>query len=290
MSIERAIVMLCGVAAAAVAAGSPASAADDRFVCWDPSPAQLAADVEYWTPDRRAAAVPETFGLTTPPGADALAAPMVASSKADVAVAPYSYGGKLFYSRGGNDYSASAQFLSKDNTVLAAAHSMYKGGNQATNITFYRAYDGGGGTKFDIENAAVLAGWPGIADDAPSPQKSALDYAILKTSANSDAGKFALGKDADFVDVTLIGYPVAKEDGAHMYKQPSQRIATIGDAFQAEPNDLTQGASGGAWFIGAAAPYTAVSSISSGSGGKVYGPVFKDLTQDLVDYVAAGCQ
>lgn len=136
----------------------------------------------------------------------------------------------------------------------------------------------------------MLAGWPGIADDAPSPQKSALDYAILKTSANSDAGKFALGKDADFVDVTLIGYPVAKEDGAHMYKQPSQRIATIGDAFQAEPNDLTQGASGGAWFIGAAAPYTAVSSISSGSGGKVYGPVFKDLTQDLVDYVAAGCQ
>ncbi|WP_425088424.1 hypothetical protein [Stappia sp.] len=290
MSIKGLMTMICGVAAGALVSGSSVWAADDRFVCWDPTPAQLAADAEYWTPERRAAAVPETFGLTTPPAAGELGAPMVAPSRADVTVAPFSYGGKLFYTRGGQDYSASAQFLARDNTLLAAAHSMYKGGNQATNVTFYRAYDAGGGTKFDIQNVAVLAGWPGVADDPPSPQRSALDYAILKTSEDGDAGKFALGTDADFTDVTLIGYPAAQENGARMYKQPSERVATIGNAFQAEPNDLTQGASGGAWFIGAEAPYTAVSSISSGGGGIVYGPVFKDLTQDLVDYVAGGCQ
>ncbi|MCA1244802.1 hypothetical protein LC092_20345 [Stappia stellulata] len=290
MSIKGLMTMICGVAAGALVSGSSVWAADDRFVCWDPTPAQLAADAEYWTPERRAAAVPETFGLTTPPAAGQLQAPMVASSKADVSVAPFSYGGKLFYTRGGNDYSASAQFVAKDNTLLAAAHSMYRGGNQATNVTFYRAYDDGGGTKFDIQRVGVLEVWPGEGPLEPSPEVSALDYAVLKTSADSDAGKFALGKNADFTDVTLIGYPDAKDGGAHMYKQPSERVATIGAAFQAEPNDLTQGASGGAWFIGAEAPYTAVSSISWGEDGKVYGPVFKDLTQDLVDYVAGGCQ
>ncbi|WP_349359621.1 hypothetical protein [Stappia sp.] len=278
-----------GALALALASGGAAQAADDRFVCWEPNAGLRLAAVEYWTPERRAAAVEEVFGLLTP-RADRGDVVDVAPSRADVTVAPFSFGGKLFYTRGGQDYSASAQFVANDNTVLAAAHSMYKGGNQATNITFYRAYDAGGGTQFEIDNAAVLAGWPGVADDPPSPQRSALDYAVLKTRTDSAVGKFALGKDADFVDVTLIGYPAALDGGNRMYKQPSQRVATIGDAFQAQPNGLTQGASGGAWFIGDAAPYTAVSSISSGGDGIVYGPVFKDLTEDLFAYVAGGCQ
>jgi hypothetical protein len=279
-----------GAVAGVLAIALPAHGADDRFLCWEPNTALMAADIEYWTPERRAAAVNEVFGLVNPPDRAAADAPMVAPARADVAVAPFSYGGKLFYTRGGQDFQASAQFVAMDNTVLAAAHSMYKGGNQATNITFYRAYDGGGGTQFEIDNAAVLAAWPDVADDPPSPQRSAFDYAVLKTRTDSAVGKFALGKDAAFTDVTLIGYPAALDNGARMYRQPSQRIATIGDAFQAAPNQLTQGASGGAWFTGDAAPFTAVSSISSGGGGNVYGPVFKDLTEDLFAYVAGGCR
>lgn len=261
-----------------------ANAAD--FTCWQPKKAVMAENLEdYWTEERRAGAIDEDDGgafITPPPRKE-----LQATEPVDVTATPYKYGGKLFYTRDGLDYRASAQFVSEDNIVLAAAHSMWRGVHQANNVIFYRAYDNGGGTRFDVDQAAILTAWIAISEDPASLPRAALDYAALRTTANSDAGKFTLSKDGAFTNVVMMGYPSSLGAGEVMYKQDSAKLATVGSAYQAAPNDFGSGASGGAWFLSGGNPI--VSIVSGTSTTQVIGPALTDTTEEMITFVKGGC-
>jgi hypothetical protein len=129
MNIRR-IAALVAVAIPALMNSSVAKTAD--YTCWNPSGTQMtAAPADYWTAERLANAVPD--GESLPPETGNVIPQLkglvgAVAERAPVDQAPYKYGGKLFFTRGGIDYSASAQFVADDNIVLAAGHSMWKNG------------------------------------------------------------------------------------------------------------------------------------------------------------------
>lgn len=265
-----------------------------EFTCWNPSGARSLAEVrDYWTPERIAAAAPD--GETAVPDRGVLPEKLKElddTERAPIGDAPYKFGGKLFYTRDGNDYSASAQFVAENNIVIGAAHSLWKGGSQATNIAFHQGYANGGGTVYAIDRAAVLLRWTEVADNPPSLARSQYDYSVMRTMANSAVGKYDLGIDAAHVDddVTVTGYPGRLEGGAYMYRETARITVQAGTAFDARPHPMYGGgASGGAWFVSDGAAFKAVSVVSSGAADGVYGPSFTQDTADLIATVKNGC-
>ncbi|QPC92519.1 hypothetical protein [Mesorhizobium sp. INR15] len=267
---------------------SGAEAAD--FACWQPNKTLLAeneAGEGYWTKERRDRAVSENDGgAVTAPKPEGLAA----TARVDVTLTPYKYGGKLFYTRDGVDYTASAQFVTEDNVLLAAAHSMWRGDKHAVNVVFYRAYDDGAGTRFVVDQAAVLTDWIPISPNPPSAEKSAFDYAALRTTANSDAGKFVLSQDGGFTAVSMMGYPGNFGGGRYMYKQVSTKLAQVGGTYLAAPTEFGTGASGGAWF----APDNSIVSVVSaqvmqGKTLAMTGPALTATTEAMIAFVKGGC-
>lgn len=277
---------LCAVSSVFAILISTQAFADDRFTCWNQADkgADAAAATTYWTPARIAAAVGKTQ-RRTPEAMDA-----EDLERADVTVAPYSYGGRLLFTHKGIDYIGTAGFVLNDDTLLTAGHNVFDEGEASTNITFIRAFEDGSGTSFDITEVGILKAWEPLSNDAPSATTAAKDYAVLHTTTDSTVGKFDLETNADFVDFTLFGYAPSVGGGRNMYKLETQRVATIGDSFKAEPAGVPAGFSGGTWFIGSEAPFTAVSSTATGTRSFDRGPVFKDVTEDLFAYVRAGCE
>jgi hypothetical protein len=260
---------------------APNAEAHDDFVCYTPS--GLVAAEEYWTPERQREAVPDD--------ADALPAKpdtarVLEAKRANVDEIPYKYGGKLFYTRGGKKLEASAQFVAYGDVLMAAAHSVVRGKDNAENIAFFRAYAAGGGEEFKVDRVAVLKGWPPISENEPSVEKSASDYAVLRTTSRYGHGQFTLGVGRTFTEATLMGYPGELDEGKYMYKQLTAKQARVGDAYEAKPYELSPGASGGAWFVDDA---TLVSVISALLINGIAGPVVTAKMAAMVDYVEEGC-
>ncbi len=266
--------------------------ADDRFTCWAPTSGEAVAAADYWTDERKANArpEPESEPLDSPPFE--LGKPLTDgdAERAPIGEAPYKFGGKLFYTRDGDDYVASAQFVADDNIVLGAAHSLWKAGKAATNIRFVQGYSNGGGTNYDIDMAAVLTEWTRRSTDPVSLGKSQYDYAAMRTTKPSAVGRYDLGETGVDAAVTVTGYPGRLEGGEYMYRENATVILKAGNAYDARPHPMYGGgASGGAWFIGTGEPYKAVSVVSAGDPDGVYGPAFTQDTADMVTYVKGGC-
>lgn len=258
--------------------------ADVRFECWKPN--ELVMTQNEWTADRFTNAIPEEEIIPEEDGGTLDAVP----TRADVRVEPYKFGGKLYYRRDGHDRSASAQFVAEDNIIITAAHAMLKNG-KASNITFRRAVDNSGGTQFGIDFVSVLTAWIPVSTDPPSPARAAVDYAILKTTTGSLVGHFSLGKDQVFSEATIMGYPARPPfSGEEMYKSDVVLKQKIGNAYEAGASGMTQGASGGAWFIKKDDEYLAVSSVAAGSSQRVYGPAYDDVTSDMIAFVTGDCK
>jgi hypothetical protein len=265
------------------------------YTCWNPSGTQMtAAPADYWTAERLADAVPD--GESLPPG-NGHASPQLKgllgaeADRAPIDQAPYKYGGKLFFTRGGIDYSASAQFVADDNIVLAAGHSMWKNGS-ASNIRFYPGYAGAPVPFHTIDKAAVLTAWLPVAEDPPSLGRSQYDYSMLRTTTPSTVGKYQLGINTANLDddVTITGYPGRLEGGEYMYRETARIFVKAGDAFDAQPHPMYGGgASGGAWFLPTDTTKV-VSVVSGGAPDHVYGASFTDVTTAMVAYVKGGCK
>lgn len=279
---------------AGVALGPVAALANDSVTCWAPNSKLLATDVsDYWTQERMDNSVVEpeqapgdmmSFELQAPPA-------LGAAERAPIADAPYKFGGKLFYTRGGVDYNASAQFVADDNILIGAAHSLWKGTDAATRIRFVQGYSNGGGTTYDIDMAAVLTEWTRISTQEPSMGKSQFDYSVMRTTKPSAVGRYDLGETGVDAEVTITGYPGRLEGGAYMYRETARILVKAGNSYDARPHPMFGGgASGGAWFIGSSEPYKAVSVVSAGDADGVYGPAFTKDTADMVAYVKGGCQ
>lgn len=275
----------------------PLSAGAVDFTCWNPAGAGLAsAREEYWTPERIAAAIPDGEMLPILPTdgfrSDREGNLVGDAEQAPIGEAPYKYGGQLVYTRGGQDYTASAQFVADANIVIGAAHSLWKGGLAASNIRFYQGYSGGGGTLYRMDRAAVLLRWTEIADNPPSLAKSQFDYSVMRTTVASAVGKYELAIDGARVDddVTVTGYPARLGGGEYMYRETARITVQAGTAYDARPHPMYGGgASGGAWFVTADNVHKAVSVVSSGAPDRVYGPSFTQDTADLIAIVKNGC-
>ena len=267
-------------------------AAHDTFVCWAPkttTPALTASVTDYWTDERQKQAIPLFDG--TPPKGGRKADDLEAAQPADVTKDPYKRGGKLYFSMAGHDYVASAQFVD-DRILLTAAHAIWKGADASTNIIFKRAYNGGGGTIFTVDLAAVLRTWVPISADRPSAARSNNDYAVLRVTKDSDGGKFAIARSTDFLSAVMMGYPAALQGGQYMYSQPvSNLVGLTASGLVGVPFNLSPGASGGAWFIDdASLGYPLVSVVSSFWGeNAVTGPMMTTTTTDMIAYVKGGC-
>lgn len=268
------------------------SFADGDFTCWAPASNVLAqAGPDYWTEERLRNAVPETPGVPADGPHLGGTSRLGDAERAPIDTAPYKFGGKLFFTRGGVDYTASAQFVAGDKIVIAAAHSLWKGGATATNIRFIQGYNGGGGTPYQIDLAAVLTAWTGVADNPPSLSRSQYDYSVMRTTEPTAVGRYDLGVVGLDATVTVTGYPGRIEGGEYMYREEGTIVLKAGDAYQSMPHPMYGGgASGGAWFVGESEPYQAVSVVSSGNETSVYGPAFTQKTQEMIDYVSGGCK
>lgn len=276
---------------AGIVCAQSGEAADARFTCWSPGAKTLMATANYWTPARMAAAKPDGHDMPDPVQKDKTKL-LGDAERAPVTTAPYSYGGKLFFTRGGSDFAASAQFVEDQSIIMGAAHSLWRPGAQATNITFVLGYDNGGGTSFSVDQAAVLTQWTTVAGDPPTASNAQYDYSIMRvTSQTSEGAFYTLGGALLGNNVTVTGYPGRLEGGKYMYNEPGKIEVIVGKSYESQPHPMYGGgASGGAWFTGSAAPYTIVSVVSNGNAYSVLGAEFTKDTADMVTYVKGGCQ
>lgn len=282
----------CVLAIVAGLTASPSmSFADGDFTCWAPASNVLAqVGPDYWTEERLRNAIPETPGVPADGPHLGGTYKLGDAERAPIDTAPYKFGGKLFYTRDGKDYKASAQFVAANNIVIGAAHSLWKDGKAATNIRLVQGYSNGGGTSYEIDLAAVLTAWTAVADNPPSLSRSQYDYSVMRTTEPTTVGRYDLGAVGLDAPVTVTGYPGRMEGGEYMYREEGTIVLKAGDAYQSMPHPMYGGgASGGAWFVGDSEPYKAVSVVSSGSEDLVYGPAFTQKTQEMIDYVSGGC-
>src|SRR5690606_660164 len=126
-------------------------------------------------------------------------------------------------------------FVADDKIVIGAAHSLWKGGNAATNIRFVQGYHGGGGTSYDIDLAAVLTEWTRVADNDPSLSRSQYDYSVMRTTEASAVGRYDLGSAGVDDAVTVTGYPGRLDGGEYMYREVATILVKAGNAFDARP-------------------------------------------------------
>ena len=104
---------------------------------------------EYWTPERKKAAIPVIGGAPISqgmPGADNAPPPPPPTdpAQANLAEMPFTTGGKLFYSMNGKDFVASGNIFMKNNMLLTAAHCIQDkdSGNIGENYVFELDYTG----------------------------------------------------------------------------------------------------------------------------------------------------
>jgi hypothetical protein len=268
--------------------------ANDSFTCWAVSHGNLqAATLDYWTQERRQKAVAvETNGAIGRTSLDTDLRGIVGDAeRAPIGEAPYKYGGKLFYTRGGTDYVASAQFAAADNIVIGAAHSLWMDNKAASNILFSQGYDNRAGVDYLVDVAAVLTDWTRVSVNPPSLQVDQYDYSVMRTMKPSTVGRYELGEAGVDTKVTITGYPSRLEGGNYMYRETATIRVKAGAAYDARPHPMYGGgASGGGWFVGTEEPYTLVSVVAAGEPAAVDGPAFTQDTKDMVAYVRNGCK
>lgn len=275
---------------------APAGAfADDRFTCWAPTAAQAAFTADYWTDERRRNAIPAPGLLPESgmPGGDVHSLGGTEVKQAPIKEAPFKFGGKLFFSLGGIDQAASAQFVSDDKIIIGAAHAMWLNGDQASNVVFYPGYDGAPGEAYPIDMASVLTAWTKI-PQVPGLAAAAVDYAVMRSTKASTSGKFQLrlAKVPEKTELTLMGYPGRLDGGEYMFMEDPSISVSDATAYEAKPHPMYGGgASGGAWFLPAEnKAFEIFSVVSNGSPSNVKGPHFTHETEEMIEYVKGGCK
>lgn len=208
---------------------------------------------QYWTPERKKAAVPAPLGLITaappmPEGENA--EPATDPKQADLSKMPFTASGKLFYTMDDVDYVASANIFMHRNMLLTAAHCIQnnKTGNVGENFVFEQCYTGQQSSEdFSIKTVALKENWYLVKDYK-------FDFAIAILDKNSDFGeplKYSTTPDVTGKKVTSMGYPVAIYDGEQMMftKGPvSTRVGQEGHWIM-YGSKMGPGSSGGAWVL-----------------------------------------
>ena len=259
---------------------------------------------EYWTPARKAAAIPIELPILEPGALDKIsprrpdqeAKPLVIHPRTEsglalapeatfttalvaetqLAYAPYRSIGKLFFDQAGSSYSCSASLIAP-NVVLTAAHCAYSLEHQSwsTNIVFDPQYDNGAGHGVYVTTKSfVSADWIDNHDYGA-------DYAILVLLVPAVLPTLGLIVNQQVPqEFFSVGYPAKPIDG---YNFDGQHMwQSVGPVVSSQPpiiemgNNMTGGCSGGPWLTpqqGQPSTYAnGVNSFRQGDGTVLYSP------------------
>lgn len=207
--------------------------------------------LKYWTPEQKADAIPilphPYPDLEAQLGSIRAESAITDPEKADLSKMPFKAGGKLFFSRGGSNYVASAQVAMKKNLLLTAAHCVQdkNTGEIGSNFLFERCYqDGSCAETLTFRTVAMKSYWH-------EKKEWRWDYAfaILEGSSSltdllSYSTEGAAGKE-----VIAMGYPTNYYDGMSMVYVKGQTVNASGNTMFLNGDKMRGGCSGGAWVL-----------------------------------------
>jgi len=283
---------LIGVATSASAAqvapgGAPSAVAISSRV----SPADAAAAVARWTPERRAAAIDDGSGQPM----SALAASDAATriSRADQ-VTPVSHIGRIFYDQNGESRSCTANVVQSANgsTLATAGHCLSEGQTFSTDIVFYPAYEDGDSAygAWPVVGGATTDGWYRNGDQR-------VDSAFLAVGTDDSGDDIASVVGASPVlfdqegaqEVSIYGYPtLMRFDGEHLdrCRGLSEHVSAPQLAL---PCDMNEGVSGGPILEGDGPDGAQFGNVAEryGDFSHVLGPLWQATEHAVYDTVAA---
>jgi V8-like Glu-specific endopeptidase len=281
-------------------------------------------DEEYWTEERRAAAIPvplpkapggaealrEEPGPPEPDGETGHTAQGHGSAKesgphgdsrgtggqavANPLAYPYRTCGKLFFTQGGTGYAGSAAMVAP-NVLLTAGHCVYDGG-WSTNVAFYPSYGKRASTdsayKFNYNYVAAWTAWS-------QKGNRAYDYGLVwfDSAPGNIIGWLGLLWNASTSGRTwdAVGYPATPNppfNGAVMDHAVGQFASSSTAGTIGLTNDNMQhGSSGGPWITAwnEATPAHAngLQSFHINDGDTIeYGPYFNQDVKGLFDWIS----
>lgn len=256
--------------------------------------------VAYWTPARRAAAIPRDLdrkpaakpgrggGSTSSTGA-------VWTKGGDVTKTT----GKVFFTLGGIDYvcSGSAVQSPHGNLVLTAGHCVHDGdgGAFATRWIFYPGWNGSPSPTLGSWTATRLfttrtwsATADGFDDDAGFAVVSSGGSATLQgvlTGQGARVPTIAFDGPSTVQTYSAFGYPAAKKYKGNTltYCAGQVQIAYDGHQTMALPCDMTGGSSGGPWLVDYDTGARVIESLNSygyqSLHAIMFGPIFDSAEQ-----------
>lgn len=237
----------------------------------------------YWTEDRMKNAVP--FSVELPLPDDYIETEETVSGtveEANINVAPFNAGGKLFFTRDGKDYVASAEFSGDISLILTAAHCVrdMQSGEWSENIMFKRAYK----TFVSKQSCCIRA--VALKTYWYSKKERRWDYAFGISSTPSEVPSLQYQINCPFNQVTAFGYPTNYSLGLIMQRvDGSIKVNTTNGTVKMSGNKMGGGCSGGAWVKQGD---TIVSGLNSfyyeGHPDDTYSPLFTDDFNSLFNY------
>jgi V8-like Glu-specific endopeptidase len=279
---------------------------------------ELSTAEEYWTEERRAAAIPIPLPKAPkeehvtekapstgeqghvepgfPPGHHERAEAALVGGKpvGNPLAYPYSTCGKLFFTQGGKNYSGSAAVVAP-NVLLTAGHCVYSGG-WSTNVAFYPSYpkrtSSDPAYKFSYSYLAAWTAWT-------SNGNRAFDYGMIwiNNAPGNKVGWLGLLWNASTAGRIwdAVGYPATPNppfsgntmDEAIGTSAPGTVSGTIG----LNNDNMEHGSSGGPWitdFNGSPRQYAnGLQSFHVHDGDFVeYGPYFTADVKGLLDWIS----
>ncbi|MFI3272824.1 MAG: hypothetical protein R3Y11_12120 [Pseudomonadota bacterium] len=240
---------------------------------------------DYWTEARLAQATPIHIELPNPSpisSKDAFSGEFTGSANlASISKDPFQTGGKLFFTRNGEDRVASAEFCESKNLLLTAAHCLQdmETGEWSENIIFQRGYDSGSKKqKVSIKASAVKVYWS-------ETKQYCWDYGFAITTTESSVEPLKGLCSISTGKATSFGYPSNYYSGKRMvyYDLDIEESSTA--IVRMSGNDMGSGCSGGAWVQYGTTNAISVNSFSyTSSPEDQYGPMFTEDYSSLVTF------
>ncbi|MWK62476.1 serine protease [Clavibacter michiganensis subsp. michiganensis] len=295
---------LLGAASSATAAERPAAPAS---VTLDASSATVgihvssedaAEAVDFWTPERRAAAIdadaPAPADGTSDSGA--VATDAVADSAHATQIEPIPHMGRIFYTQAGKGYACSANVVESANrsTIATAGHCLTQKQVFSDHIVFYPAYDHGESQygAWPVITGYVPSGWYQRNDDDQGDDSSFM--AVKRDDSGQDV-QSAVGASPVLFDqpgaehASAYGYPAAGRFDGESLQWCSGQGEAVSTEQIALPCDMNAGTSGGPILAGDFTDSPQFGNVAERyeDDSHVLGPVWKDVEHSAYDLTAA---
>ena len=223
--------------------------------------------IDYWTPERKAAAIPDDGWQTdTRLGTRGDKVSATDPQLADTSKMPFSAGAKLFFTRNNKQYVASAEIVCQRNIVLTAAHCVQdkESGALCENFLFERCYDEGESVEtLTFKTLALKKYW-----HEQKEWKWDYAFAIVDGMSTLTAPLTYSTESIEGKDLVAFGYPTNYYKGHQMVRIDGSAHMTGFSTWEIDGDKMRGGASGGAWLLKGSNTVVGINS---------YGPVDEKL-------------